>query len=168
MTATTGRATATSGRTGRALPARLLPLALLVVSASACYVYQPVAAAPVPGTTVSFNLTDAGRLAMGQAIGEGAQTLEGEVASVTDSSVVLNMRSVTYINGQVNQWTGERLEVGRRYTANVREKRFSRGRSFALAAGTAGGVIAFIVSRGLLGRGSESDKPGGGGNPTEQ
>lgn len=155
-------------RSGGKLPGRLLLLAALALSGSGCYVYRPVATAPAPGATVAFNLTDAGRLAMGPAIGEGAQTLEGVVEAATDTSFVLNMRSITYINGQVNQWTGERLSVGRQHVANVRERSFSKARSVALAAGAIGGAIAFIASRGVFGGGVEPEKPGTGGPPTEQ
>jgi hypothetical protein len=146
---------------------RGLLLVALVAPVGGCYVYTPLASAPSTGTTVSFALTDAGRLALGRNIGEGAQSLEGEVDSITDSSYVLHVQSVTYINGQHNKWTGERLVVDRQQVTNARQRNFSKSRTAVVAAVSVGGLVAFITTRGLLGGGGES-QPNPGGPPVGQ
>jgi hypothetical protein len=147
------------------------PMALLaaLTTLGGCYTYAPVATAPEPGRTVSFALTDAGRVALGASVGPEARVLEGEIAALADAGYLLRMRSVQYVNGQTTQWSGEQLTVARQHVTNLRERRFSRKRTIALVAASVGGVVAFIASRGLLGIGSESDRRGGdGGGPTDQ
>jgi hypothetical protein len=137
-----------------------------VSGAGACYSYAPAASTPAPGATVSLALTDAGRVALGPSIGDAARSLEGVVESVRDSGFALRMRSVSYVNGQTNNWTGERLMVPRQHVTNARERRFSRGRTALVAVGAVGGIIAFIASRNLLGSGTSVDKPGGDNTPS--
>ena len=133
---------------------------------TACYSYAPLASAPVPGSTVSFELTDAGRVGLGQKVGSGVEQIEGVVEGQNDSAYVMRMQNVTYINGQSNQWSNERLEIGKQYVTNVKERRFSKSRTALVAAGAVVGILAFIASRSLLGLGSDSEKkPGGGGEP---
>jgi hypothetical protein len=141
---------------------RSLALGALLPLVGGCYVYTPIAAAPSVGSTVSFALTDAGRVALGRSIGEAARSLEGEVDSTNDSSYVLRVRSVTYISGQTNQWTGERLVVGRQQVTGAREKTLSKSRTALVAAVSVGGVVAFVATRGLLGGGNESQQNPGG------
>jgi hypothetical protein len=133
---------------------------MATVMTGGCYAYRPVSTTAVPGTIVSATLTDAGRVSVGRTVGEGARQLEGLVEAVDDTAYVLRMRSVTYLNGQTNGWTGERLTVSRQAMTNVRERRFSSKRTAIAVASTLGGVVAFIVTRSLLGGGSESS-PGG-------
>ena len=133
---------------------------MATVTTGGCYAYRPLSATAAPGTIVSATLTDAGRVSVGRTVGEGARKLEGLVEAVDDTAYVLRMRSVTYLNGQTNGWTGERLSVSRQAMTDVRERRFSSKRTAIAVASTLGGVVAFIVTRSLLGGGSESS-PGG-------
>jgi hypothetical protein len=115
---------------------------------------------------VSFEVTDAGRVGLGAKIGSGVEQIEGVVEGQNDSAYVLRMQNVTYINGQSNQWSNEKLEIGKQYVTNVKERRFSKSRTALVAAGAVVGILAFIASRSLLGLGSDSQKtPGGGGEP---
>jgi hypothetical protein len=140
--------------------------AFLLGISNACYSYAPLASAPAPGSTVSFEITDAGRVGLGSKVGAGAEQLEGVVEGQNDSAYVLRMQNVTYINGQSNQWSNERLEIGKQYVTNAKERRFSKSRTALVAAGAVVGIIAFIASRSLLGLGSDSNKgSGGGGEP---
>jgi hypothetical protein len=139
---------------------RAFGLLVSVVTTGGCYAYRPLGSTATPGTIVSASLTDAGRVTVGRTIGEGARKLEGLVETVDDTAYVLRMRSVTYLNGQTNGWTGERLSVSRQAVTDLRERRFSSKRTAIAVASSLGGVIAFIVTRSLLGGGSEST-PGG-------
>jgi hypothetical protein len=131
-------------------------------------VYKPLVSAPVPGSIVSFYVTDVGRVGLRESAGPSAEKLEGVVESQTDSAYVLRMRSVVYANGQINQWSGEKLVVAKQYVTNAQERKFSALRTGLVTVGVIGGLVAFIYSRGLFGLGSESDKPKGedpgGGN----
>lgn len=140
--------------------------ALLLGIQTGCYAYAPLASAPSPGSTVSFQITDAGRVGLGAKVGASAEHIEGVVEGQNDSAYVLRMQNVTYINGQSNQWSNERLEIGKQYVTNAKERRFSKSRTALVSAGAVLGIIAFIASRSLLGLGSDSQKgPGGGGEP---
>jgi hypothetical protein len=171
MNPTTGMAGAHAGAAprhgGGTFLRRGLALMALLTPVGGCYVYTPLASAPSMGSTVSFALTDAGRVALGRNIGEGARSLEGEVDSTTDSSYVLRVQSVTYINGQYNKWTGERLVVGRQQVTDARQRSVSKSRTALVAAAGVGGLVAFIATRGLLGGGNDSQGPPGG-PPTGQ
>jgi hypothetical protein len=128
--------------------------AFLVAVLSGCYVYSAAPAAPPPGTYLLLDLTDRGRVALGDSIGSGARALEGTAVSSTDSAYSLRVTRVSYLNGQSNSWTGERLVVPRDLVTNAKEKRFSRSRTWIAAAAVGAGLVAFIASRGLLGFGS--------------
>jgi len=131
-----------------------------------CYVYTPVMGPPPPTTYVALDITDRGRVGLGDLIGPAATRVEGVVRSETDSAYALNVASVVYLNGQSNKWSGEPLLVRKDFIGNLRERKFSRGRT-ALAAGSAvGGVLLFALTRGLFGFGSSTDGKGGG--PAEQ
>lgn len=136
--------------------------------ANGCYVYTPVQPVPV-NETVSFRVNDAGRVALGQSLGPSVDRIEGLVASMNDSAYVLNVRSVTYFNGQANPWSGERVVVGKAFVFDPSARRFSKSRTaLAIGAGV-GAVVGFIVTRALLGRGNpDIEVPGGDGSGTGQ
>lgn len=132
-----------------------------------CYVYTPVMGAPAPTTYVALDITDRGRVGLGDLIGPAATRVEGVLRSETDSAYALSVASVGYLNGQSNRWRGEPLLVRKDFIGNLRERKFSRGRT-ALATGSAvGGVLIFALTRGLLGVGG-GGSGGGGGDPAEQ
>jgi hypothetical protein len=137
-------------------------LTLIAALTGACYVYTPAPAAPATGSHLLLDLTDKGRVGLGDSIGPSASTIEGTTISSTDSSYSLLVSKVRYLNGQSNDWSGEPLLVDRNFVSRAREQRFSRGRTFLT--GTAVGVaaIAFIATRGLLGFGTASSGSGHG------
>lgn len=137
-------------------------LLLLQGMASACYVYSPASATPVPGTRVLLELNDRGRVGLGDSIGPSSQVVEGTVVSNSDSAYGVRVVRVGYLNGQSNQWNGEPLMVSKDFVGTARERRFSRSRTWLTAGSAALAAVAFIASRGLLGFGSESRTPGGG------
>jgi hypothetical protein len=125
-----------------------------------CYVYRPVESGPSIGTTLAVDLTDNGRVGMGEQIGVSARTIEGVVRTQDDSAYVFNVSSILYLNGQQNRWSGEPLKVSRQFVTNPRQRQFSPSRTALAAAIGVGGVVAFIVSRGLLGLGNGPRDPG--------
>jgi hypothetical protein len=131
-----------------------------------CYVYTPVMGHPAPTSYVALDITDRGRVGLGDLIGPAATRVEGVVKAETDSTYALSVASVGYVNGQSNRWNGEPLMVRKDFIGNLRERKFSRGRT-ALAAGSAlGGVLVFALTRGLFGFGSTGSD--GKEGPAEQ
>jgi hypothetical protein len=125
-----------------------------VASLSGCYVHTPLAGAPRPGSTVVLDLNDRGRLALGDSIGSSAAEIRGAVEASSDSSYVLRVESVRYLNGQFNRWSGEPLLVRADLVGRARERQFSRKRSWALGLGTAAAIVAVALTTDLFGSGS--------------
>ncbi|HEY4953588.1 MAG TPA: hypothetical protein VII02_01755 [Gemmatimonadaceae bacterium] len=143
-------------------------LAFLSGIGSGCYMNVPVATTPVAGNTLVLDLNDNGRVALGPRIGAAASTVEGVLESRTDTSYELSVTAVSYMNGQTNRWTNEPLSVLNSFVSQTQQRKFSRSRT-ALAAGLAvGGVLAFALTRSLLGSGSPGTTPGGDGGGTGQ
>src|SRR2546423_7549423 len=79
--------------------------------ASGCYSTQPVTTVPEPGATVVLDLNDRARYLLGDRIGPAAAKIEGVMQSGSDSGYVINISSVSYLNGQTNKWSGEQFRV---------------------------------------------------------
>lgn len=75
--------------------------------------------------------------------------------SVSDSAVALKVEKVVYLNGQENAWNGEPLVVSRDFIGTTKERSFSQGKSLLVGAGVVAVVVAFVLSRQLLGSGNE-------------
>ena len=135
---------------------RILPVGLALTLGQGCYVYTPVLGSPEPPAYLALDLSDQGRVGLGGLIGPAATRVEGVLRSETDSGFALSVSAVEYLNGQSNRWSGEPLTLQKNFVANVRERRFSRGRTALATGGALGGILLFAVTRGLLGAGSEA------------
>jgi len=132
---------------------------------TACYTYTPLATPdPAPGTQVSLVLSDQGRVGMGPRIGQGVARVDGAVVGASDTAYVLSVSDILGINGSRSPWAGETVEVRRAYISNSLERRFSRSRTLLVSGGAAVAVVAFILTRNLLGLGGggASNVPPGG------
>ena len=139
--------------------------AFLMGVSSGCYVYTPAPVPPPQGSQVVLELNDRGRVALGDSIGPTGKEVEGTVVGSPDSSLLLSVARVGYLNGQSNKWNGERLSVARNLVDRATERRFSPARTWITVAAATAVTIAFIASRNLLGLGSEGrTNNGGGGN----
>lgn len=138
-------------------------LAFLSGVASGCYINTPIVAAPVAGDRLDLELNDRGRVGLGESVGPAATTLEGMLQSQTDSAYMIRVASVGYVNGRSNKWNGEPLTVQKDFVKDLSERRFSRGRSLLAAGILTAGVLAFALTRNLLGAGNTDRDPGGGG-----
>jgi len=125
-------------------------LAFLMGFVSGCYTYSPIPAAPAPGTDVVLGLNDQGRVTLGQSVGPAAQQIEGKLQERTDSAYVVSVSSVSYFNGGSNKWSGEPLTIGRTLVTDVKERQFSRSRTFVVVAGATAAFLAFVFSRSLF------------------
>ena len=145
---------------------RLLTAAFLTLLLLGCHRYEPVTAATVArGSNVAVSLTDYGTANLGRLLGMGVGTVEGNLVSVSDSAYTLAVQVVRQRNGIETFWRGEQVAIPRVDVAEIRQRRFSRGKSalatVAVIAAAVGAVDAFI------GTGSASQPPGGpgGGGP---
>lgn len=134
-------------------------VALLSVVGSACYTYRPVTAPAPSGLYVSVQLNDHGRLELANSLGGAAERVEGMVQATTDSSLTLRVSQVQFLNGQVSRWTNEPITIRNGQYQDVRERQVSRKRSILTIAGAVGAVMAFVVTRSLVGSGHDGREP---------
>src|SRR2546423_9173841 len=119
-----------------------------------CYTYTPIATLqPAPGTNLSLVLSDEGRMQSMRQVGPYAMRIEGELLQATPSDLVLAVSDVVDIRGTHSKWTGESVTLPRSYVTMTYQKQFSRSRTVLLATAVAGGIVAIIASRSLLGFG---------------
>ena len=121
---------------------------------SSCYTFIPVASqAPLLGSSVVLDITDAGRASLGGTMGPEIGEIEGRLVSMDASEYTLAVSVVRFLRGGEQTWTGERVRVKNEFVSTVKEKKFSRRRT-AVIAGVALGVVAVFVTRAIVGSGS--------------
>ena len=136
----------------------------MVPLVAGCYAYTPIATlepAPAPGTNLSLVLSDEGRTQSYRQVGPYAMRIEGELVSTTSDDLVLSVSDVVDIRGIHSKWTGESVSLPRSYVSMQYQKQFSRSKTMLAVAAVAGGIVALIASRNLLGIGGSGD----GGRP---
>jgi hypothetical protein len=135
---------------------------------SACYEYVPMQVASTPNPRVEILVTDRGRVELLPQLGQGVLSFEGTLDGRQDSSYVVHVAEVTYINRQTNRWSGEAITVSREAVRDMRVRRLSRVRTFGVVAGAVGAGLVFVVSRGLFGGGNLGSDPTGNPPPNGQ
>ncbi len=130
---------------------------VVLFTATGCFSLQPVAGQPLPlGTVLSLSINDAGRVALGAKMGQGISDIEGRLVQKDSAAYVLAVSQVKSLRDGVQVWSGEHVSVGTEFVNVASEKRFSRSRTALLSAATVG-VIAILVSQGILGNLSGAD-----------
>lgn len=134
---------------------RIAPFAMLLLSA--CYVTTPVpsAPAPVPGTKLHVQLTDAGSASLAQYLGPNVNYVDGRLLGESDTTMSLSVSGLTFRSGQEQYWKGENVSLPHSAIATIQQKKVSWWRSTLLA----GGIIAGLTSIGLI-AGSSSGSRG--------
>jgi len=136
-------------------------LAAVMLANTACYTYVPVmSAAPHPGEHVAFDITDMGRVRLNEQLGANVARVEGMVSANEGNDYLLSVTKVAYFNAPAANWTGERVRVSRDVIARVEERRFSKGRTLLLVGGTLAGLAAFVLTRSLIGGGTQGTDRG--------
>ena len=136
--------------------AAAIPVAVLL---AACYSEQPITMpVPTPDMRIVAQVTDSGRVAMANAIGDGAMEVEGIVTGADASSWDLQMMRVSYRGGRSVMWNKESIRFPRLALTNATERRFSSKRSWLIA-----GLItstALLAGRflGVIGGGRGDDE----------
>jgi len=148
----------------------ILALLLLLPQFMGCYSYVPVGGfMPPPGAEVAIRVTDRGRLELSEAIGPGVIRIDGNLVATTDTTVMLGVTSVRYIDLAVPlRWDGERVVISRDLVADLRAKQLSRTRSVLLGVAVAAGAVAasMIAIKGF-GPDPGEDRPNGGEEPSQ-
>jgi hypothetical protein len=124
-----------------------------------CYVNRPVTSAPAPGTTLLLDLSDRGRVALGDRVGPSAAAIEGVLQSPADTAYLLRISSVTYLNGQNNRWSGESLAVPVSLVSRARYRELSRSRTTAVGVGIAAAIVALFANTHFLGNSTGEKQP---------
>ncbi len=138
---------------------------LAPVLVGGCYSYSGYALdRPAPGLTVEVTLNDRGRVAMEQNIGPEVLTVEGTALNVTDSTFVLRVRRVVDISRRASSWSGEPVAFRVEHVRQMRERRFSTGRTVLFAGTVTASVVAFAATRAILGWALGSSGPRGTGS----
>jgi hypothetical protein len=135
----------------------ILGLAVLLVG---CYALQPTGGpVPQPGTIIGLDLNDAGRLALGGTMGPEIGQVEGRLIQKDSDEFVVAVTDLHLLRGGDQVWHGEVVHIKSGYVSSLYERRFSAGRSAALAAAGVG-AVAIIATRGLIGLGNPSAPSG--------
>jgi hypothetical protein len=142
----------------------ILSLFCLTTFLASCHRYEPVTGATVArGTSIAVSLTDYGTANLGRLLGMGVGTIEGTLLSASDSGYTLSVQMVRQRSGVETPWRGEQVTIPREDVAEIRQRRFARGKSalatLAVIAAAVGAVDTFI------GTGSGGQPPGGGPGP---
>lgn len=118
-----------------------------------CYTLQPVTSvAPQPGMVVGLDINDAGRAALGGAMGPAIEQVEGRLVQQTTAEYVVAVDAVRLLRGGDQTWSGEQVRIRSDYVTTVYERRFSKTRTAVLAA-AAVGSIALVATRSIIGSG---------------
>lgn len=144
---------------GAALTASLL---------SGCYEYVPMQSASGASPRVEVLVTDRGRVELAPQLGPGVLSFEGILEQHKDSSYTVHVAEVTYLNRQTNQWSGESITVMQGAVRDVRVRRLSRGRTFAVAVAAVGAGLVFVITRSVLGSSSGGNGTTPPGSPNNQ
>ncbi len=124
----------------------------LLPALTACYEYVPLATSTPPvDQTVALQITDQGRVGLGDRFGPGLAEVVGRVASSQGTELVVTVFSVSRLNGESTQWAGETTRLDRSYIGSIKGRRFSKARTAIVAVGLAAVTGYLIYNHGLNG-----------------
>jgi len=134
-------------------------LALSSPAFQACYSYARVdSQAPAPsGRYVELQITDRGRVGLGERFGEGVRRISGTVLAQQANNIMLSVDRISNIDGALDRWAGDTTQIDRDFIGSMTERRFSASRT-ALLAVSAGAAIYVTMASGLLGSGRDRDE----------
>jgi hypothetical protein len=138
-------------------------LVLFSVHLVSCVHYVPADPAALPaGADVTVGITDRGRSELREALGPGAEWVDGRLLSQTEAELVLSVTAVRHADLAASvPWAGERVAIPRALVREVQERTVDRTRTF-IAAGIAVLVITLVSLRGFGVLGHEDDDGSGG------
>ena len=123
---------------------------------------------PAPGKqTVELLLNERGRADFVERLGPDAISLEGTLVERRDTTISVDVQSVSYVRQAATKWSGERLVITSGQIRDIRGKRLSIGKTTFAVGSAVAALIAVMVTRSLRGSGDGST-PGSGGTPLGQ
>jgi hypothetical protein len=125
---------------------------------TACYSFVPVVSSPNVGAHVALEVNDEGRIALREQLGPGVLRLEGRLAAVDNTDLVLDASRVTQIRGLALPVDSMRVRLSQSFVARMDERRLSRTRTWLTVGGAIALVAAFIATDGFSGRGVQPDR----------
>lgn len=135
-----------------------------------CYRAVPIdASTPPVGETVSFLISDRGRVGLGDRLGPGVARIEGRVVAAGGEEFVVNVFRVANIDGRTSTWSGETVRLDREFVDRLQGRQLNKRRTLLVAAGVTTAVVYLIATRGLGGLFNGGDDPGeGDGGPDQR
>lgn len=131
-----------------------------------CYTYVPVESTTPPvGETVSFEITDRGRVGLAERMGSGIRSIEGRVIGAEGDQYIVNVFRVASIDGTSSAWSGETVRLDRDFVSRTQERQLSKSRTWLAAAVATGALVVLITQTGLGGF-FDDDPPRDGEDPT--
>jgi hypothetical protein len=86
-------------------------------------------------------MNDAGRSETLGRLGAQVTTVEGEVRSISDSTVTIAVSEVSHVSSDVEPYHGEAVTIPSRYIGAIERKRVQVARSLLIAGAILGGAI---------------------------
>ena len=132
--------------------------------AEACTTYTAIDTVPPPASeTIKISLTDAARTQTLGPLGTQVKSVEGEVRSVSDSSVTMAVEEVGRVSSDAERFNGEPVTIPSRYIVGIERKRVQVRRSLLIAGAMIGGAIWIAAQgHGNVTAGSPGHPPIGG------
>lgn len=119
-----------------------------------CYTYQPTGGVvPAAGNRVALQVSDAGRLVLGGAMGPEIDRVEGLLIQKDSAEYVVAVTGIRTIRGGGQVWSGEKVHVKSEFVTGVYERRLSKRRTL-IASALGVGAMAYILTRTLKGAGA--------------
>ena len=146
---------------------RWLALAAFIPVFEGCYEYAPIATASSPvGQLVELQVTDRGRVGLGDRFGPGVQLIMGRLVSEQTNDLVIAVSSIKNIDGETTRWSNDTTRVSRDFIATVKGRQLSTSKTVLIA--LAGGAAVYLmVSSKLLGAFSDAKDDGDTGPPSQ-
>ncbi len=129
-----------------------------LVTLPACYRQVPLETATPPvGETLVFEITDRGRVGLGDRLGPRVDEIEGRLVRAEGEELVINVFRVAAVDGTRSRWSGEQVRLDRDYVGRVSARELSKTRTWLLAAGVTTAVVALIATQSLTGLFNDDD-----------
>jgi hypothetical protein len=125
----------------------------VVPAALGCYTYVPLdtSTGPQVGEHIAVEVTDRGRVELGERLGSGVVRVEGTLTRTDSQDLEMNVWRVMSIGGATSRWSGENVRFRRDLAANVQMRYLNRTRTYLVAGAAVAGLVLFTKSFDLFG-----------------
>lgn len=152
-------------RCRRRIPFRWAAGLLLAAFLNGCYTFAPVGTeTPNRATQMRVFLSSPRDIRLTRYTVNNVTEVDGELVSLSDSTVVLSVGRVVAQSGDDELGNGETVSLPRAQVASLERKKVSVLRSLIVVAGVA--IVAVLAGVGFS-QGGASSQPGGGGGQSK-